>query len=130
MQMQSVDTRAGTAICAAPSRMASRWGCPSSKYRSMFSIVTVASSTRIPTARANPPRVMMLMVSPRKLRVITDVKMDRGIPNDLDWEVVQLRDRFRTGVQSNVVFELTHLCRSRRQNEILLLHGSENILWS
>src|SRR5260370_1343983 len=79
MQIQSVDTRAGTAICAAPSKMASRWACPSSKYRSMFSIVTVASSTRIPTARANPPRVMMLMVSPRKLRVMTDVKMDSGM---------------------------------------------------
>src|SRR5260370_873793 len=79
MQMQSVDTRAGTAICAAPSRMASRWAYPSSKYRSMFSMVTVASSTRMPTARANPPRVMMLMVSPRKLRIMTDVKMDSGI---------------------------------------------------
>ena len=79
MQMQSVDTRAGTAICAAPSRMASRWACPSSKYRSMFSIVTVASSTRIPTARAKPPSVMMLMVSPRKLRIMTDVRMDSGM---------------------------------------------------
>ena len=27
--------------------------------------VTVASSTRMPTASASPPRVMMLMVSPR-----------------------------------------------------------------
>jgi len=28
----------------------------------MFSIVTVASSTRMPTANANPPKVMMLIV--------------------------------------------------------------------
>ncbi len=45
----------------------------------MFSMVTVASSTRIPTARARPPRVMMLMVSPRKLSVITEVRMESGI---------------------------------------------------
>ena len=30
----------------------------------MFSIVTVASSTRMPTASASPPSVMMLSVSP------------------------------------------------------------------
>ena len=30
----------------------------------MFSIVTVASSTRMPTASARPPNVMMLSVSP------------------------------------------------------------------
>ena len=30
----------------------------------MFSIVTVASSTRMPTASANPPSVMMFSVSP------------------------------------------------------------------
>ena len=30
----------------------------------MFSMVTVASSTRIPTARLRPPRVMMLRVLP------------------------------------------------------------------
>ena len=45
----------------------------------MFSIVTVASSTKIPTASANPPSVITLMVSPRKLRIMTEVKMDKGI---------------------------------------------------
>ena len=39
----------------------------------MFSMVTVASSTRMPTARARPPRVMMLMVSPS-----ADKTGDRG----------------------------------------------------
>jgi len=45
----------------------------------MFSMVTVASSTRMPTARASPPRVMMLMVSPRKPSVMTEVRMESGI---------------------------------------------------
>ena len=63
MQMQSVDTSAGTEICAAPSKIACSSGMPSSICRSMFSMVTVASSTRIPTASAKPPSVMMLMVS-------------------------------------------------------------------
>ena len=36
---------------------------PASRLRLMFSISTVASSTRMPTASASPPRVMMLMVS-------------------------------------------------------------------
>ena len=79
MQMQSVDTSAGTAICAAPSKIPSRSGAPSSRCRSMFSIVTVASSTRIPTASASPPSVMMLIVSCRKLSTITDVRIESGI---------------------------------------------------
>ncbi len=79
MQMQSVETSAGTAICAAPSRMAWCRSWPSSMKRSMFSMVTVASSTRMPTASARPPSVMMLMVSCRKLSTITEVRMESGI---------------------------------------------------
>ena len=45
----------------------------------MFSIVTVASSTRMPTASASPPRVMMLMVSPRKPSTMTEARIDSGI---------------------------------------------------
>jgi len=32
----------------------------------VFSIVTVESSTRMPTASASPPKVIVLIVSPRK----------------------------------------------------------------
>src|SRR6266480_2731580 len=45
----------------------------------MFSISTVASSTRIPTASARPPSVMMLMVSPKALRTMIEVKIESGI---------------------------------------------------
>ena len=49
IQIHMVDTRAGTAICAAPSRIASNVGFPSARCRSIFSIVTVASSKRLKT---------------------------------------------------------------------------------
>lgn len=45
----------------------------------MFSMVTVASSTRMPTASAKPPRVMMLMVSCRALSTMTEARIDSGI---------------------------------------------------
>ncbi len=42
-------------------------------------MVTVASSTRMPTASARPPSVMMLIVSCRKLSTITEVRMESGM---------------------------------------------------
>ena len=64
MQMQSSETKAGTTICSAPSRMAWDTGFRFSKCQLMFSIVTVASSTKMPTASANPPNVMIFNVCP------------------------------------------------------------------
>ncbi len=45
----------------------------------MFSMVTVASSTRIPTASARPPRVMMFRVSPSTDKVTIDDRIASGI---------------------------------------------------
>ena len=45
----------------------------------MFSMVTVALSTRIPTASAKPPSVMTLMVWPAKFRTTSEHRMDSGI---------------------------------------------------
>src|SRR5882762_1441733 len=64
IEMEIVETKAGVAICAAPSTMAGRISFPCSMFRLMFSIVTVASSTRIPMASASPLRVMTLSVCP------------------------------------------------------------------
>ncbi len=79
MQIDSVETKAGTAICAAPSRIACSSSLPSSRLRLMFSISTVASSTRMPTASASPPSVMMLMVSPSAPSMISETRIDSGI---------------------------------------------------
>ena len=45
----------------------------------MFSIVTVASSTRMPTASARPPSVMMLMVSPSALSTQMEARIESGM---------------------------------------------------
>src|ERR1700722_13553213 len=45
----------------------------------MFSIVTVASSTNIPTASAGPPRVITLIVWPSAERAISELNTARGI---------------------------------------------------
>src|SRR5438552_17896156 len=79
MQMQRVETNAGTAICDAPSRMARTIGFFIARLRWMFSISTVASSTRMPTARASPPRVIRFMVWPRALRMMIEHRIDNGI---------------------------------------------------
>ena len=47
--------------------------------RCTFSISTVASSTRIPTASARPPSVITLMVSPSSPRTMIDVRIESGI---------------------------------------------------
>ena len=79
MQIDSVETKAGMAICAAPSRIACSISFPSSRLRLMFSISTVASSTRMPTASASPPRVMMLIVSPSSESMISETRMESGM---------------------------------------------------
>ena len=45
----------------------------------MFSIVTVPSSTRMPTASARPPSVMTLMVSPSQDSAVSENRMASGI---------------------------------------------------
>src|SRR5271155_249742 len=82
MQMQSVATSAGTAISRAPFRMASSTGSPFSRCVLMLSIATVASSTRMPTASARPPRVMMLIVSPSNDSAMIEHRTESGIEID------------------------------------------------
>ena len=79
MQIASVDTSAGSAISCAPLRIAVSTSSPCSRCQLMFSIVTVASSTRMPTASASPPRVMMLIVSPSADRQMIEARIDSGI---------------------------------------------------
>src|SRR3954452_23408516 len=79
MQMAMVDTNAGVAISAEPSRMACSSSLPASRLRLMFSMATVASSTRMPTASAIPPMVMMLMLSSSAERTISEHKIESGI---------------------------------------------------
>jgi hypothetical protein len=79
MQMQASATNAGVTICAAPSRMAVRTSLPCSRCQLMFSMVTVASSTRMPTASASPPRVMMFSVWPSAESAMIEARIASGI---------------------------------------------------
>ena len=74
-----METKAGSAISPAPLRIASSSFSPRPMWRSMFSMVTVASSTRIPTASASPPSVIRLIVSPKALSTASEARTERGI---------------------------------------------------
>ncbi len=75
----SVETMVGTAMPAEPCSVAAARSMPSPRRRWVFSIVTVESSTRMPTASASPPSVMVLSVSPRKCRTMIAARIDSGI---------------------------------------------------
>ena len=79
MQIDSVETNAGAATCCAESRIDRTSGFFSPMLRCVFSISTVASSTRIPTASASPPSVITLIVSPSAVRMISEVAIESGI---------------------------------------------------
>ena len=79
MQMQSVETNAGVAICEAPSMIAWYSGFLMWMFRCTFSISTVASSTRIPTARAIPPSVITFSVCPSAASARTETRIESGI---------------------------------------------------
>ncbi len=79
MQMQIVETNAGVAISAAPSMIARRIGFRCAMFRWTFSISTVASSTKIPTASDIPPRVMTFSVSPSQARMMIETRIESGI---------------------------------------------------
>ena len=49
------------------------------KLRLTFSISTVASSTRMPTASARPPSVIVLSVCPIAENTMTDTRIDSGM---------------------------------------------------
>ena len=79
MQIDSVATKAGVAICCAPSRIARTSGFRMAMLRWTFSISTVASSTRMPTARERPPRVMRFSVWPSAASTMIDTRIDSGM---------------------------------------------------
>ena len=79
MQMQSVETNTGTPISPAPARIERFSSSPACRCRSMFSMVTIAWSTRMPTESARPPSVMMLSVSPSANSTSIEARIESGI---------------------------------------------------
>ena len=85
-RMQSMASRRGTAVSrvAPPHRPGDRFGvCSICVW--MFSTSTVASSTRMPTARARPPSVIRLIVCPVSHRATTaPSRAKRNVEHDDD----------------------------------------------
>ena len=79
MQMHRVDRNVGVPTSPAPSTIASRRCACRPVCRSMFSITTVPLSTRMPTASAKPPSVIVFKVSPPTAMMSTAVTIDSGI---------------------------------------------------
>src|SRR6516165_3266080 len=79
MQIASVDTSVGTAIWPAPAMIADGTSLPCSRCQLMLSIVTVALSTRMPTASARPPSVITLIVWPMADSAAIEQRIDSGI---------------------------------------------------
>src|SRR3990167_2361051 len=79
IQIHKVDTNVGTAICCAPSTIAPSTVFPCSKFQLIFSMVTVALSTKTPTDNAKPPNVMILIVSPNAENNTMEANIDNGI---------------------------------------------------
>ncbi len=129
MQMLSVATKAGTAICCAPVRIVSRSGMPSGSRRLMFSISTVASSTRMPTASASPPSVMMLSVWPSKLSTTSEVNIERGIETATTRVLRQLprNIRINAAVNNAAITASRSTPVNRRAHEDRLIPGQRNI---
>jgi hypothetical protein len=76
---ESMARSRGTITSRLPSSTARARGAPRPRCVWMFSIATVASSTRIPTASARPPSVMMLIVCPAPHRRTTAARSANGI---------------------------------------------------
>ncbi len=79
MQMHVVATKVGMTIWLAASMIAGSSALPISRCASMFSIITVASSTRMPTASARPPSVMTLIVCPAQFSPMIAHRMASGM---------------------------------------------------
>ena len=67
-RMQSMANKRAVAVAAAARRAARATESVCSSWACVFSIVTTASSTRIPMASANPPSDMMFSVCPASHR--------------------------------------------------------------
>src|ERR1700675_3682137 len=98
MQMHNVDTSAGRAISPAPSKIALCKSEPKWIWRSIFSMVTVASSTRMPTAKASPPKVMMLNDSPEMYSAMIEQRIDSGMDTAMMQVLRQLPRNTRISV--------------------------------
>ena len=92
----SIASSRGTAVSAFPRRTARATESVLSICVWMFSTSTVASSTRMPTARANPPRVIRLTVCPVRDRATNEATRASGMLSTTTTTLLQSRKNRRT----------------------------------
>src|SRR5512141_2072684 len=76
--MERVVAITASPISAVPARAASKWSCPCSRCRTMFSRTTIASSMRRPMARDSAISVMTLSVIPMKFMTMKEEMTEIG----------------------------------------------------
>ena len=72
-----------------------------------------------------PHDVLLRLVAVARVRHVAQI--DRCTFHLLDWQVVQLRDLLRAGVEFHVVFGRADLRRARRQDEVLRIDRGDDI---
>ena len=80
-KMHNIASKRGTTVSSEPSRTARATGSPFCKCAWIFSIDTVASSTKMPMANANPPSVIRLIVWPVNHNATIEQPIAKGIFN-------------------------------------------------
>jgi hypothetical protein len=83
-RIHNIASRRGRAVSRVPSRAARASGAPRPRWAWMFSTATVDSSTRMPMARARPPRVIRWIDWPVIQRANTAARRESGNVDDDD----------------------------------------------
>src|SRR6185437_14515292 len=86
-----VEPTNGLVISARAARMASARPLPASRWSTMFSTTTMASSITSPTAAARPPRLMRLKLCPSAAMTTNVIRIVAGITSPATSEVPQSR---------------------------------------
>src|SRR5204862_383243 len=119
MQMQKVETIAGNAISPAPFRIPSSNSSPDARWRSTFSIVTVASSTRLPND------VFLRDIAITHLCHVA--YMTHSAAHHFDRQIVQQIDPWRIDVEINRHFFSADLGRAAWIGKRAIADGSDDI---
>src|SRR5437867_11424490 len=113
--MHNIERNLAIAVRLQASTTARARETPGSIWVWMFSISTVASSTSTPTARASPPRVMMLIDWPAAHKNMTAVSNAKGMFNTTMSELRQSRRKRSTKRPDNIAPRSPSVTRPRME---------------
>jgi hypothetical protein len=97
----SVPAMSGPETSLAARCAAARIGMPSSRYRSVASVTTMALSTSRPTPSASPPSDRMLMLTSRSWSRVSATNTDSGTISPMASELRQSRRNIRMTISDS-----------------------------